>query len=478
MTSGLALATAPAHAEPVAATPWQLGFDSTISTVLSADGNQLYALGSVSDEDGNATFLLDTVSTSTGAVTEKTLELPGSPTEVDGVQTQVDDLVVSPEGTVFASGFVDDLNDNEVASGVLWTIDHEASNAEPTMVAGLIEGSALTLTDGFLVVGGYDENYLPAITEGPVGAFGSAETANYPLTLDESSTGASIDEIAVGGTGTDRSVWVAGRSYTGTDEEPVSSDVLWHVDADGISSVPLALSHSRVSMTADAAGHAYVGEGTWGDDGLTPNGVEVFTADGGSGAVHSLDGELPSQLGMSPDGTKVVGVGYSSAFAFAPATPQDLIYTDAAGTIVDLAFSATKAYAVVFGFTANGPENGGLFVQAIDLPWVAQPVVTDPTPPAPPVTQPVVVPAPTTPVVHLTPAQQKVAHAQAKVTKTASAIAQAKAQARAAKKAHDKAAAKKLAKKVARLKKQLKKQKVTLAKAKKAAKKAAHKKRR
>jgi hypothetical protein len=471
MTSGLALGIAPAHAG-VTVTPWQLGIDSTVSTVLSADGSQVYALGTVSDQDGNATFLLDTVNTTSGAVTGKTLDLPGQRTEVDGVETQVDDLVVSPDGTVFASGYVDDLNDENPASGTLWKIAPNSTSAEPTAIAGLSEGSALALTDGVLVVGGSDENYAPMVVEGPVASFGSGETpVAHALPVDESTTGASIDEVAV--TATDRSVWVAGRTYSGPFDAQTTSDVLWHVTAEGSASAPLALAHPMISLTADA-GTAYVGEGSWDENSnFTAEGVQAFPADGGSVAAYSLDGEYPSQLRMSPDGTKVVGVGNSGAFAFEPATTKDLIYTYGAGTINDLAFSATKAYAVVFGYTNYAP-NGTMFVQAIDLPWVLQPTTVDPTPtpPAPVVTHPT--PAPPAP--HLTPAEQKVAKAQAKVTKTTSAIAQAKAQARAAKQAHDKATAKKLAKKITKLKQQLKQQKAAVAKAKKAAKKAAKKK--
>lgn len=480
MTSGLALGIAPAHAE-VTVTPWQLGITQTISTVLSADGSQVYALGTITDSAGNPTFVLDTVNTTSGAVTQKTLDLPGSRTTVNGVETQVDGLVVSPDGTVFADGYVNDTNGTAGPTGTLWRIDPGATSPASVPLAGLMEGSTLALTDDFLVVGGLNPSYAPAIMEGLTSSFASASTTPTAETLpvDPSATSADVDTIAVGGTTTNRIVWVAGRSYSGPSSSQTVSNVLWNATEGATPSAPRPLANAALSMTADAAGNAYVGEDSWDASGnFHAEGVQTFPATGGSATSTTLGGEVPSHLSMSPDDAKVVGVGSSGAFAFTPATPDDLSYTyaegaNSAGTISDLAFSATAAYAVVYGYPDYAPS-GTLFLTPINRPWVPQQTTTNPEPPpAPPGNHPTPVPPapPAPPAPHLTPAQQKVANAKAKVTKTLSAIAQAKAQARAAKQAHNVGAEKKLANKIASLQHTLKQQKTALATAKKALKK-------
>ncbi|SFC72552.1 hypothetical protein SAMN04487968_11062 [Nocardioides terrae] len=484
MTSGLALATAPAHAEPTA-TPWQLGFDNPVATTLSADGAFVYALGTVYGQDDSETYVLDTVDTSNGNVTEKTLALPTERTTVDQVETQVDTTIVGPDGTVYAGGYreqQDEFGNAESVDGMLWTIPSDSSDPTATALDGFSEAQTLALNGSTLVVGGADD-YMPVVQTGPVADWGT-DLSTSPviplLTEDEAAThdNEDYDDDVTGDVGllavSDMDgtpvLSVAGRVYSG---DGTTTNVLWHVASQSVTRASLA--HEPVSMTADDAGAVYVGEAVYDQDNELPaTNLEVFPANGGEAASGALGGEYPDHLQMSPDGAKVIGVGYSGTFAFDPAKPQDeLLYTYSdRGTISDVVFSDTKAYAVSYGY--DSAEEATYAVEPIALPWVAQPVVTDPTPtpPAPPVTQP----TPPAPVVHLTPAQQKVANAQVKVTRTLSAIARAKAEARAAKAAHDKAAAKKLAKKVAKLKKQLKKQKAVLVKAKKAAKKATHKK--
>jgi hypothetical protein len=476
LTSGLALGITPAHAADTAlaptATRWQLGFDDPVATALSADGAYVYALGTRTNPDDSESYVLDTVSTADGTVTEKALELRAGRTTLDGVEDQVDDAVVGPDGTVYASGYhelQDEVGNGESTTGALWTIPSDSSDARMTALDGFLEGQTLSLRDGALVVGGIDAAYLPVAMSGPAATFGTSDTSPaLPLPVAEDATGG-VDAIA--GSVSDGSVWVAGRVYEG---EETSTSTLWQVTPDGVTSRPLA--GDVVSMTADGHGNAYVGVAVWDENDDVSSSIEIVPAAGGSTASVALDeGDYPEHLAMSPDDTKVVGWGRGWAFAFAPAKPRDVIYTSGdLGSLEDLAFSATKAYAVTGTYSYDEVTETSTTtyqVERVDLPWVAKPVVTEPKPttPAPTATPPA-------PTVHLTPAQQKVATVQAKVTKTASAIAKTKAQLRAAKKAHDKVAAKRLSKKVANLKKKLKKQKVALVKAKKAAKKAAHKK--
>jgi len=172
MTSGLALATAPAHAEPVAATPWQLGFDNHVATALSADGAFVYALGTDVDADGNETaYVLDTVSTADGAVTERVLPgiVPGR-VDADNVETQVDTATVGADGTVFAGGYrevQDEYGNAQSVDGMLWTISGDSTAPTATVLDGFLEAETLTVAGDTLAIGGMDENRAPVFTARP-----------------------------------------------------------------------------------------------------------------------------------------------------------------------------------------------------------------------------------------------------------------------------------------------------------------------